>query len=332
MIIGLTYDLRRDYLDMGYSEIETAEFDSIETIEAIENALQALGHETRRIGNGIGLTERLVRGERWDLVFNIAEGLNGIGREAQVPAILDLYHIPYTFSDPMVMAMSLHKGMTKRIIRDAGLATANFVVAHSAEDARTLPFDPPFFVKPVAEGTGMGITSKSVVRNAGDLPGICRDLIQQFHQPVLIEEFLPGREFTVGIVGTGTSARVMGTMEIIVLAGAKDGVYSLENKEGWTSRVTYQPLAPESDPLIPAVESLALSAWKALGCRDGGRIDIRCDVSGVPGFIEVNPLAGLRPEYSDLPILCRSFGTSYVRLIEMILESALVRVPCLETA
>lgn len=332
MIIGLTYDLRQDYLNMGYSELETAEFDSPETIEAIENALQTLGHETRRIGNGIRLTERLVQGERWDLVFNIAEGLHGIGREAQIPAILDLYNIPYTFSDPMVMAMTLHKGMTKRIVRDAGLATANFVVAESVEDAWDLPFDPPFFVKPVAEGTGMGITAQSVVLNPRDLAGVCHDLIEQFQQPVLIEEFLSGREFTVGLVGTGTNARVMGTMEIIVLERSEHEVYSFENKEGWKSRVQYLPLSPESDPLIQAVETLALSSWRVLGCRDGGRIDIRCDASGVPSFIEVNPLAGLRPEYSDLPIVCRFFGTSYVQLIEMILESAIMRVPCLETA
>ena len=332
MIIGLTYDLRQDYLDMGYSELETAEFDSPETIEALEHALQTLGHETRRIGNGIRLTELLVQGERWDLVFNISEGLRGIGREAQVPAILDLYNIAYTFSDPMVMSMTLHKGMTKRIIRDAGLATADFVVAQSPEDAHEVTFDPPFFVKPVAEGTGIGITAESVVRLRDDLPAVCRHLIEKFKQPVLIEEFLPGREFTVGIVGTGKKARVMGTMEIILLNRAQEEVYSFENKEGWKERVQYLPVAPEHNPLIRDVETLALSAWKVLECRDGGRIDIRCDASGRPSFIEVNPLAGLRPEYSDLPIVCQFFGTSYVRLIEMILESALVRVPCLETA
>lgn len=328
----MTYDLRQDYLDMGYSELETAEFDSIETVEAIELALQSLGHTTIRIGNGIRLTERLVQGERWDLVFNIAEGLHGIGREAQIPAILDLYNIPYTFSDPMVMAVTLHKGMTKHIIRDAGLATANFLVAASEQDAWNVPFPAPFFAKPVAEGTGMGITAKSVVKSAVELPGVCRELIQEFRQPVLIEEFLTGREFTVGIVGTGNKARVMGTMEIVVLEDSEDVVYSFENKEGWKSKVQYLPLSPATDPLIGEVEELALAAWKVLGCRDGGRIDIRCDGASKPNFIEVNPLAGLRPEYSDLPIVCKFFGTSYVQLVQIILESALERVALLETA
>jgi D-alanine-D-alanine ligase len=178
----------------------------------------------------------------------------------------------------------------------------------------------------------MGITAKSVVKTAMDLPGVCRELVQQFRQPVLIEEFLTGREFTVGIVGTGNKARVMGTMEIVVFADKEDVVYSFENKEGWKSKVQYLPLSPEGEPLIGEVEELALSAWKALGCRDGGRIDIRCDGAGRPNFIEVNPLAGLRPEYSDLPIVCQFFGTSYVQLVQMILESALDRVALLEMA
>jgi len=327
MKIGLTYDLRQDYLAMGYSELETAEFDTIETIEGLEGALLTLGHETVRIGNGRRLAERLVKGDRWDLVFNIAEGLHGVGREAQVPAILDLYEIPYTFSDPLVMSLCLHKGMTKQIIRDAGLVTADFVVAHSVEDADLVRFEPPFFVKPVAEGTGMGITAKSVVRSRPELKDACRDLLEQFQQPVLIEEFLPGREFTVGLAGTGKAARVLGTMEILLLDGAEKEVYSLENKEGWEGRVEYRPVSPGKDSLVQEVETLALKSWNVLGCQDGGRIDIRCNRLGRPGFIEVNPLAGLRPEYSDLPMVCGFFGTSYVRLIEMILASASKRIP-----
>lgn len=325
MKIGITYDLRQDYLDTGYSELETAELDSIETIEGIEKALQTLGHQTARIGNGRRLVECLVKGDRWDLVFNIAEGLFGIGREAQVPAILDLYEIDYTFSDPLVMSLCLHKGMTKQIIRDAGLATADFIVAQSAKDTDKVHFDPPFFAKPVAQGTGMGITAKSVIHSRKELKDICRDLIEQFRQPVLIEEFLPGREFTVGIAGTRENARVLGTMEILLSDTAEKQVYSLENKEGWVGRVEYRAVRPETDPLIHDVETLALKSWIALGCRDGGRLDIRCDKQGRPGFIEVNPLAGLRPEYSDLPMLCGFFGISYVRLIEMIVESAALR-------
>ncbi len=338
MIIGLTYDLRQDYLDRGYTELETAEFDSVETIAAIEHALCDLGHTPVRIGNARQLIELLVGGARWDLVFNIAEGLHGVGREAQVPAILDLYQIPYTFSDPLVMSLTLHKAMTKRVIRDARLSTGQFFLAAAPEDAGRVPFDPPYFAKPVAQGTGMGITTDSVVRDKKDLSRVCRALMDQFGQPVLIEQFLCGREFTTGIVGTGPLAKVMGTMEIIVLADPGKDVYSFENKEGWQGRVQYLPLSQDVDPLIRDVEALALSAWQVLECRDAGRIDIRCDAEGTPCFIEVNPLAGLRPHYSDLPMVCEFFGTSYVRLIEMILVSAMERAPdrmqtpCPETA
>ncbi|QTA80298.1 D-alanine--D-alanine ligase [Desulfonema limicola] len=326
MIIGLTYDLRREYLAMGYSEIETAEFDQPETIEAIELALQELGHETIRIGHAFQLMEKLVKGERWDMVFNIAEGLHGTGREAQVPAVLDIYNIPYTFSDPLVMCLTLHKGMTKRVIRDAGLATADFKVAESLEDIVDIPFKPPFFVKPVAEGTGMGVSPRSLVETPGALAGICRSLFEEFHQPVIIERFLPGREFTIGIAGTGAEARVLGTMEIVLLEKAEKAVYSFINKEDWKKRVAYRPLSAEDDPLAAQAEELALASWKILGARDGGRVDIRCDENNIPCFMEVNPLAGLRPEYSDLPILCGHFGISYVQLIEMIVKSAAKRV------
>ena len=326
MKIGLTYDLRQDYLDMGYSEAQTAELDAVETVAGIEDALHTLGHETVRIGRAKKLVDCLSKGQCWDLVFNICEGLHGIGRESQVPAILELYEIPYTFSDPVVMGVCLHKGMTKQIVRAAGLNTAEFLVARQPEDAASVNFDPPFFIKPVAEGTGMGVTSTSVVNSRAELEWACRFIIKTFHQPALIESFLPGREFTVGLAGTGAHARVLGAMEILFVDRTRKPVYSLENKEGWKGRVAYQPLGLKSDSLAEEVHSLALKAWQTLDCRDAGRIDIRCDGLGRPTFIEVNPLAGLRPDYSDLPLLCHFFQISYVQLIEMILYSASKRI------
>ncbi len=132
MRVGLTYDLRSEYLAQGYSEDETAEFDKEETIDAIEETLRAMGHATERIGNVRRLFGLLAEGRRWDLVFNIAEGLHGIGREAQVPAALEAFDIPYTFSDPLVMSLTLHKAMTKRVLRDAGVATSDFVTRSPA--------------------------------------------------------------------------------------------------------------------------------------------------------------------------------------------------------
>ena len=163
MNIGLTYDLRTDYLAEGYSEEETAEFDQPATIEGIEAALLELGYATDRIGNAKRLVERLAQGDRWDLVFNIAEGLHGVAREAQVPAMLDVYDIPYTFSDPLVLSLALSKNLTKTVVRQAGIPTPDFALVERPADvdAINLPF--PLFAKPVAEGTSKGITAASKI-------------------------------------------------------------------------------------------------------------------------------------------------------------------------
>jgi D-alanine-D-alanine ligase len=325
MKIGMTYDLRSEYLKMGYSLDETAEFDRDDTVDAIENVLADLGHEPTRIGNAKRLIDRLSNGDRWDLVFNIAEGLHGVGREAQVPAILEVFDIPYTFSDPMVMSLTLHKAMTKRIIRDAGLATTDFYLLESAEDAGNIHFDPPWFIKPVSEGTGKGVSPHSIIRRRKDLENPVLELLSRYGQPVLVEPYLPGREFTMGIVGTGKEAAVLGTMEVHLLSGADQGVYSYTNKENSEELVRYSFLKPEDDPTVKKAEALCLSAWRILGCRDAGRIDIRCDANGNPMFMEVNPMAGLHPEHSDLPIICGLIGMPYVRLMEIIVISAAAR-------
>jgi len=326
MKIGLTYDLRSDYLAEGYSLLETAEFDREETIEALENCLQHLGHQTDRIGNARALIERLAHGARWDIVFNIAEGLRGIGREAQVPAILDIYEIPYTFSDPLVMSLTLHKGLTKRVIRDAGIPTADFFVFEGTLRKGDISFAPPFFIKPVAEGTGKGITPDSIIRRMEVLVPACEKMLAAHDQPVLIERYLTGREFTVGITGTGPEAVVVGTMEVHLLPEAEQGVYSYANKENCEELVKYIISNSTEEPVVKRCEDVAINAWRTLGCRDGGRIDIRCDDDENPYFLEVNPLAGLHPDHSDLPIISKGVGLDYQALIERLLASASKRI------
>jgi D-alanine-D-alanine ligase len=328
MRIGLTYDLRADYLAAGYSELETAEFERPDTIEALAKTLASLGHRVEKIGNVQKLTRRLATGKRWDLVFNICEGLNGFGREAQVPALLDAYGIPYTFSDPLVLALSLHKGMTKHVIRDNGLPTPSFVVIEDPVQARKVRLPMPLFAKPVAEGTSKGVDSHSKINSLAELEQVCASLIEEYGEPVLVESYLPGREFTVGLLGTGAAARAIGTLEVKLRPEADAEVYSYRNKENCESLVDYALL--EEPLLVVAVEGLALRAWRALGCRDAGRVDIRMDARGVPNFIEVNPLAGLHPDHSDLPILCKLKNMSYRELIGGILESAGARLPHVE--
>jgi D-alanine-D-alanine ligase len=323
MKIGLTYDLREDYLALGLGEEETAEFDKPDTIEGIEEALAGLGYRTERIGNLDRLVLRLGRGERWDMVFNIAEGLRGFAREAQIPALLEAYDIPYTFSDPLVLALTLHKGMTKRVIRDLGIPTPDFCVVEAQEDLEGVHLPYPLFAKPVAEGTGKGISPASKIEGEKELVSVCSGLLKAYRQPVLVERFLPGREFTVALVGTGKHAEALGVMEIFLGEEAEPEAYSYQNKERFEGRVEY---AVVKDAVAEKAREVALATWRGLGCRDGGRVDLRADADGVPNFMEVNPLAGLNPKHSDLPILCRLVGLSYAGLIERIMQSALLRV------
>jgi D-alanine-D-alanine ligase len=322
LLVGLTYDLRSDYLALGYGEDETAEFDRPDTIEAIEGALQSLGHRTVRIGHVRQLTARLAAGDRWDLVFNIAEGLRGYGREAQVPALLEAWEIPFTFSDTLVLSLTLHKGFTKHVLRDLGIATPPFRVLDDPAQAASVDLPYPLFAKPVAEGTGKGISATSRVESPQHLREVCRDLLARYRQPVLVETYLPGREFTVGIIGTDSRARAVGTAEIILRGEAERHAYSYVNKERCEDLVIYR-LCDDQDARRSA--ELALAAWRGLDCRDAGRVDVRLDGDGHPHILEINPLAGLHPEHSDLPIICTQAGLAYRDLIEEILEEARLR-------
>lgn len=326
MRLGLTYDLRSEYLAAGYGEEETAEFDRDDTIDSIERALLDLGHETDRIGNVRQLVNRLAAGDRWELVFNICEGLRGPGREAVVPALLDAYDIPYTFADPLVLAVGLHKGLTKTVLREHGIATPRSMLVENITSLANVPLRYPLFIKPVSEGTGKGITAASKIANPDELAAGCAALLEKFRQPVLVEEFLPGREFTTALIGTGDDARVLGTMEIILLDAAEPDVYSYVNKERCEELVEYRLGRPDTDPEVAATETLALAAWRALGGRDAGRVDIRSDATGQPQFIEANPLAGLHPQHSDLPIIATMVGMPYTELICRIVDSAARRV------
>lgn len=326
MRIGLTYDLRDEYLAAGYGEEETAEFDRGETIDGLEGAVRALGHETVRIGHARQLIARLAAGDRWDLVANIAEGMYGLGREAQVPAILDVYQIPYTFSDPLVTALCLHKGLTKLVVQAAGLPTPAFALVEKTGDAARIELPLPLFAKPVAEGTGKGIGPTSKITDRRALGQVCDELLDKYRQPVLVETFLPGREMTVGILGTGDEARVLGTMEVLLGPKAEPDVYSYVNKERSEELVDYRLGDPHSDAEVRRAEEVALGAWRALGCRDAGRIDLRSDASGEPNFLEVNPLAGMHPSHSDLPMIARFKGISYAELVAGIIASASKRV------
>lgn len=323
MKIGIAYDLRSWYLAKGYSMEETAEFDKESTVEAIEEEIRYAGYEPDKIGNVYNLVERLAAGDCWDLVFNITECLYGDGRESAVPALLDQYKIPYVFSGPVVMGISLNKYYSRLVVGAAGVRVSPGNVVYNREeiDSKIEGLKFPLFLKPVSEGTGKGITTKSIVNDVYQLKSLCEELLNEYHQPVLVEEYMPGREFTVGIVGCGASSRHVGAMEIV----CKDNMpYCNEVKENFEQYVEYKLVAEEE--VLEECYRVAQQAWIALNGVDAGRIDLRTDRYGKICFIEANPLAGLNPKISDLPILCRMNGVSYRQLLNEIISSAVSRV------
>lgn len=320
MRLGFVYDAKADYLGRGLSAEALAEFDSEETISSLCTIFADLGFTVDRIGHLQHLVARLAAGERWDIVFNLAEGLYGPAREATVPALLDAYRIPYTFADAVTMAVTLDKSLAKRLVAAAGIPTASYAVIHTEAELASLHLPYPLFAKPLAEGSGKGVLAASHVTDAEALRMVTRELLARFHQPVLVESYLPGREFTVGILGNGADAQVIAVAEIGLLTGA-DGQYnSFHNKQEALETYT---LATDAE--ARRAGEVALAAWQVLGGRDAGRMDIRSDAEGTPHFLELNPLAGLQPGYSELPILAELAGISHARLIESILRNSLER-------
>jgi D-alanine-D-alanine ligase len=299
---------------------ETAEFDKQETVDELDNSLKLMGHETEPIGNAFQLIEALAAGKRWNIVFNIAEGLYGDGRESVVPAILDQYRIPYVFSGPVIMGVSLNKHLAKLVVSASGVPVSPGCLINEMQDLENCNLKFPLFVKPVSEGTGKGITDKSLVNSPAELAKMVEWILTEFRQAALVEEYLPGREFTVGVVGYGEDAVAIGGMEVMTINNLP---YSVEVKENYQNYCSYKPL---DNDIIDECKSVALRAWKALDAVDAGRVDLKADRNGKICFIEANPLAGLNPIHSDLPILSRMYGIEYQTLLEMIMKSAIKRI------
>lgn len=343
MEIGIAFDLKADYVPASAGAAASAgvhdgrpgdlpddlyeEFDSIATVEGIEQALARGGYTTRRLGGGRRFLGSVLA-KPCDLVFNIAEGFGTRSREAHVPSVLEMLSIPYTHSDPLTLAATLDKEVAKRLVASHGLATPRFVVIERAEqlrDVERLALEYPLFAKPLFEGSSMGVRKKSRVRDAAELAERVGRLLADYREPVLVEEFCSGPEFTVGLVGNRANLRVLGVMEIVSRAVPQaEFVYSLEVKrnDAWHLEVDYH-VPPRRDPeLVERVSELARAAFRALGCRDLARIDIRLDAAGTPRFLECNPLPGLKPGWSDLALLCDRAGVEYDALILDVVRAA----------
>lgn len=321
--VGFTFNVKRVTPIEGVEESE-AEYDSPKTIAAIREAIESFGHEVIELEATPELPTRLVAAAP-DVVFNMAEGVLGRNRESQVPALLELLGIPYTGSDPAALAMALDKELAKRLVADVGVATPPWFLAHSARERVPKGFPFPAIVKPVTEGSSKGVVPKSVVENEAEARAVARELIERYKQPALVEAYLPGREFTVGLLGERTP-RVLPPMEIVFLDKRnKRPVYAFEHKQDWSKELRYDTPAKVDARLGRELARAAVACFHALGCRDVARVDLRLDAEGRVNFVELNPLPGLSPGWSDLCLIAASANLDYRALIGRILAPAIRR-------
>lgn len=323
--VGFTFNMKR--MDSKAGNDAEAEYDPPETIEAIRNAIESLGHEVVPLEANPSLPQMLAEAKP-DIVFNIAEGLSGRNREAQVPALCELVGIPYTGSDSATLALALDKALAKRILRQCGILTPEFQVMTTGREKleRALALKFPLIVKPNAEGSSKGIVSSGVVDDEVALRASVKELIERYRQPALVEEYITGREFTVGLLGD-KRPRVMPPMEICFRdTTQKRPVYDYEIKQEWEKHVYYECPAKLSKDEMRAVERAARETFVALDCRDVARVDLRMNAAGLVYVLEVNPLPGLTPDYSDLVLISKAAGIDYRTLISEILAGGLKRL------
>ncbi|PYH42978.1 D-alanine--D-alanine ligase family protein [Aspergillus saccharolyticus JOP 1030-1] len=354
LTIALIYEEPSDYHNHGHSPAAIAHLEVGAAAPAIAAALQSRGHTVLRIPSIHALVARLATHEAqsWDLAFDITEGVYGPAREAQVAAMLEAYQVPRTFSDAATMALCLDKGRTKMVLEHFGVPTAPFAVVHfdeadpqrelteeeivsmmhASRHAKTLLANYPLFAKPLAEGSSKGIAVANKILSAEQLAPVVNALRASSPSSlgVMVEMYLPGREFTVGIAGTGADAWVVGVDEIVWRkdASAKPAIHFTTEKskssDDWNGEADEIKVSREDKEADLACHT-ALRAWRALRCRDGGRVDVRMDASGIAHIMEINPLAGLLPRWSQLPLIAEHNGVTYDELINHVVQSALER-------
>ncbi len=328
MRIGLSYDLKQEIgLEQASPEDALEEYDSPETIELIAAALEAGGNSVVRLGGGREFLNNILR-RNVDIVFNIAEGWgNYRSREAQVPSVLEMLNIPYTGSDPQCLAICLDKPLTKKIVADGGVSTPNWRVITDKKEFQEISwegFSFPAIIKLAYEGSSKGIRHGSLVHTPEQALEIASGLMERYHQPVMVEEYIDGEEVTVGIIGN-LPPKVLGIMRVIPKKG-DNFIYSLEVKRDWQNLVDYECPARLGKGTLDKINQSSLRAFQVLGCRDFARLDFRVSQQGMPYFLEINPLPGLG-DYSDLVIMALKQGWRHEALIQAVLGAALGRYP-----
>ena len=330
MKIGLAYDLK-DEVPLNREQPDDAleEYDSPETVEAIASVLESLGHSVSRLSGGRKFIDNILRNDV-DFVFNIAEGRGTYrSREAQIPALMETLDIPYSGSDPQCLAVCLDKPLTKRIVETAGIRTPRWQLITNKKELSELcrdSFPLPAFVKPAFEGSSKGVRISGRVETSEQMDRGTGALLEQYRQPVMVEEFIPGDEVTVGIVGN-LPPKIIGMMRILPRKRSDYFIYSLEVKRDWQNQVEYECPAQLKARILQKIADFSLKVFETLGCRDVARIDFKLDREGMPYFLEINPLPGLNPKSSDLPIMAAKMGWDYQKLVSSIFRAALERYP-----
>lgn len=350
MRIGLAYNQRPNAISTNrdvaispqvpVSTDQYAEWDEPETIAAVADALRAFG-EVIPLEATHEFPRRLADA-RLDLLFNMAEGRSGPSREAHVPAIAEFLGIPYTASDPLTLAIALHKGRAKEILRQRGVATPPFLLIESFGDlARLDRAEYPLFLKPVWEGSSKGISGANRVELPRAAKAKAEHLLATYRQPVLAEAYLPGDEFTVAILGNDPDARCLPTIRyrFETLPRGALPVMGYEAKWVWdTPEAALEVLecpAEVAPALNERIQSTALAAYRAIGCRDWARVDLRLDARAVPNVLEINPLPGIIPDpaaNSCFPRAAAAAGMAYAELIQTVVRIAWRRIAGRELA
>ena len=326
MQVGVVFNLKHAEQSRSAAPDDQAEYDNMETVLAIERALRRQGCQTVLLEADEELPEKLRR-HRPDFVFNIAEGRGGRAREAQVPALLTLFDIPYTGSDETTLCIALDKALTKRLLATYRILTPRYRVFEPGARIRTAGLRFPVIVKPNAEGSSKGIADVCIAESAGELKRLVEQNRSLYGGSVLAEEYIHGREFTVGLLGNGETVSVFPPMEILYHDSPIPGyhVYNYTVKQEYTKYVSYRCPAELSPDLGREITRLSKKVFLALGCRDFARVDFRLDEAGHLYFIEINPLPGLAPHYSDYPMLAEFCGMEYDDLVGNVLRAGAAR-------
>jgi D-alanine-D-alanine ligase len=310
-----------------------AEWDSEDTILAVKTALER--HHVVTLIEADDEAYRKLLQIHPDIVFNIAEGLRGPSREAQIPAMLEMLDIPYTGSDPLTLGLCLDKSRTKEILSYHGIPTPSFHVVETTGELSTISLSLPCIVKPLHEGSSKGVLDASVVRTTGELREQVERVLLNYHQPALVEKFLSGREFTVALLGNGSGVRALPIIEMHFdhLPKGANPIYSFEAKWEWDSiehplSQMYTCPARLEPRLEQRIKEVCTKAFQVLRCRDWCRIDVRFDQDDTPNILELNPLPGILPnpeDHSAFPMAARHAGLHYDTMLNEVLNLAIKR-------